>query len=533
VVSKHSFAARTTIDGDDDTFENTRMMRKDASCGAAWSRPGLLTGDRTSYSSSKNGSINTTIWSHRRSGAPSATGTIAAHISRCVATSGNSDGTKIVQRESVLCFRPEVSEDQRDHPHSRISNMITIIVEFNGNWDDVLGGGDANLNLWHYHAAVFRIWCGVQIGLHLLAADIGDAPHRPNNNTSTIDDDVATNNAPWVVLPLPPPVFARLGRYDQNIMVASPARLLEHSLSSSSSSSKSTTPLEGLQGVADAFRGRLMVIRSGATTVTELRAALREVDANPNVEMWIQPPNDGLLWDLAWDRNLASPSNCRYSLLDQYRNDFLTVLGTEGRPRPPNRHVCYMSRQRRNKLGTPDRGNVRNLSPTFLLQLLGRLGSPILLTPSTALRRPPNSGGGKGAVTTTYASSMPYHSQLVQMEHISIAEQLQYVYDECAVLLGVHGAGLTNALGLRPGTAVIELQSKYKSDYQYFRNVAKLLNDVDYTVVTTLDGDGPDHEENLRATDATELDRLHALVEEKLQVSFHRQQLLQKRPQRD
>jgi hypothetical protein len=553
------------------SFNNSRLVREDASCGAAWSLPGLLTGDRTSYAVHTTSAtttkttamtmmINTTIWSHRRSGAPSATGTVTAQISHCGSTGRRAaddddhDNEKtttppdrtmktttvplattssmIVRKESVLCRKAEIMDDPGPIHHQ----APTVVLEFGGSWDDLLG--DANLNLWHFHAALFRLWAGVQIGIHGSLPVIMTAAAAADGGGSSSGGSGDDSTNPWVVLSVPAHVFARFRHPHGNVLVASPARLLEHVVSLGNGGTHDTTTIfEGLQGVADAFHGRLLVSRSGATTVNELQATLREQGANPEVTLWIVPPDDGLFWDLAWDQRLRTTlsKHCRNSLLHQYRNDILAGLALSSTnndndnvaepeqqspqhiPRPPNQHVCFMSRQRRNKIGTPDRGNIRNLSPPFLLQLLGRLGSPILLTPSTALRQP------TGTAATSFSSSSP---RLIQVEQTSVAEQMQFVYDECAVLIGVHGAGMTNALGLRPGTSVIELMSRHKADYQYFANVARLLNDVDYVVVATLDGDGPDHEENLHAMDGDDelLDRLHDLVEQKLQVSFHRQQ---------
>jgi hypothetical protein len=190
-------------------------------------------------------------------------------------------------------------------------------------------------------------------------------------------------------------------------------------------------------------------------------------------------------------------------LLHQYRNDILTGLAVPSTndeaeqqhiPRPPNQHVSFMSRrQRRNKIGTPDRGNISVIfHHNFLLQLLGRLGSPILLTPQHGIAPANNNRNSSGVILIIIATT------LIQVEQTSVGgTDAIFVYDECAVLIGVHGAGLTNALGLRPGTAVIELMSRRrKADYQYFANVVALA-----------DGDGPDHEENLHAMGGDDQDR--------------------------
>ena len=77
---------------------------------------------------------------------------------------------------------------------------------------------------------------------------------------------------------------------------------------------------------------------------------------------------------------------------------------------------------------------------------------------------------------------------------------------------------MTNALGLRPGTSVIELQA-LSSTYQYLRNVAALIDDVDYSVFVI----EPVEEVNMY-TDDEGLDKLTALVELKLKESIARQE---------
>ena len=106
----------------------------------------------------------------------------------------------------------------------------------------------------------------------------------------------------------------------------------------------------------------------------------------------------------------------------------------------------------------------------------------------------------------------------IYLGNSSVSGQLRFVHQECAILLGVHGAGLTNALGLRPGTSIIELQAS-SSTYQYFRNIAALMYDVDYSVFVI----EPIEEVNMY-TDDEGLDKLTDLVEIKLQESITRQE---------
>jgi capsular polysaccharide biosynthesis protein len=89
-------------------------------------------------------------------------------------------------------------------------------------------------------------------------------------------------------------------------------------------------------------------------------------------------------------------------------------------------------------------------------------------------------------------------------------------YEECAVLVGVHGAGLINALGLRPGTSVVELQTK-DTTYQYFRNVAALLKDVDYTLFL-IHGSGTDKSQEVDMyAEVNDLERLYEIIQTKLE----------------
>ena len=455
-------------------------------CGEAWSfstfqNPGgsrtQFTSDTVSNHNDNSTMLQTTMWIHRRSDAPSATGWIQATIVHgCTTTNITTlPSTAIVSRETVVCANP---------PHA--TNTVFVIEWSQQDWDEVLELG-ANINLWHFHASVFRLWAGVQIGQQVVTA--------------------GNSVLPWVVLYVPETVFARF-QSTTNVFVASPEHLLQLGTVSSSSAH-----LERLQGVADVFRGRLLVMRAGTATIGELHAAVRRQVGTDTRMAWVRPPNDGLLWDLAWDAKLQiNNAECRNSLLHRYRNDILQGLSPSPiHKAPPAQHVCFLSRQRRSKWGSPDRGSLRNLAPDFLLQLLGRLGSPLLVTPNTALRR------GN--------SSQPTLQQTLSMNKISIAEQLQFVYEECAVLLGVHGAGLTNTLGLRPGTAVIELLSATGPSYQYFRNLAQLLPHVDYTRVENFNGTGRDNEKDLRYSDDKLFDQLHVLIEQKLQESIQRQQM--------
>ena len=412
-----------------------------------------------------NGLVQTN-WVHHRSGAPSATGVLRASVfySTKPCDASNEFLSASVTKESSLCSHTPAINAKTP------STGNTIVLSLSGavNWEEAF-----SRNVWHYHAAIFRCWAGLQIASYVALS----------NGLKAQD---------WVVILLPKQVWPGTKWARDGVFLLSPENLA----SAFESRSDAMSTMVSLQGLADACGGRVVIARDGVS-MGLLRAVLEQNNAPVDVGMWVSPPADGLIWDLAWDANLSPRlSGCRNSILLQYRNDLLNSVPSQGTPEVA-RHVCLVSRQGR---------GLRSLSPSFALKLLGRLGAPLVVTPSLSLRTGGNTTDG-----------FP-----LQLDKSSHAGQIRLVYDECAVLLGVHGAGLTNAMGLRPGTSVIELQMRGMT-YQYFRNVASLMADVDHTVFL-MQGSGPagKDEVNLAADDKGLLD-LYELVQKKLEDSMRRQ----------
>jgi hypothetical protein len=459
------------------------------SCGV-WSARGLLeAGSRTSYRTSDVGDgIMKTKWRHERSGAPSANGDIESvvyyrnSLSKDCANIKDHVLDQLVDWKTLLCFPRESVDGDGD--------ASTVAINLIGNnWGDMIG----NLNLWHFYTSIFRLWTSLSIGAYAWS----------------LTHQLTLTEPLWVVLVIPNSAW-RFYRLDQAVLFSSPENLWRFG---SESKGSSRNAFEALQAIHDLFQGRLLIAAQDCTA-KQLQNALIESRAPTQVKIWIDPPRDGLMWDVAWDRSLSGQlmrSNCRNSLLQQFRRNLLYSEKEESDaflPSPIAKHVCFVSRQYR---GRPDdfgqeTEKLRNLEAGFLLELLGRLGSPILLTPYTALRYPNSS------------STSP---EGLFMDKTSIRGQLRFVYDECALLIGVHGAGLTNALGLRPGSAVVELQTR-TGTYQYFRNVAALLDDVDYKLVRVLGRKGSGDEVDMYAK-GENLENLHQLIETKLEQSIERQ----------
>ena len=423
-----------------------------------------------------NGLVQTS-WEHQRSQAPSAIGVIHASAFYSTKTCKREESedflTGLVTKEAVLCT-PSPEDHVKDS--SRGSTMVLSLTGFT-NWEDAIQNNP--VNLWHYHAVVFRFWVGLQIASHVAMA---------NGLKASYD---------WIVILLPKQTWALTEFGSDSVFVPSPENLLASAIKSRN---RTTNVMVALQGLTDAFGGRV-VLASDGVTVGQLRAVLEDNNAPVDIGMWVNPPEDGLMWDLAWDQELSQNlADCRNSILLQYRKDMLGSVKSQRIPEV-SRHVCIVSRQGR---------DLRNLSPQFMLQLLGRLGAPLLLSPRTSLRT-------AGNLT---------HGFPLNLEKSSISGQMRFVNQECAVLLGVHGAGLTNALGLRPGTSVIELQTR-NTYYQYFRNVAALMEDVDYNLVRITGSGKSGKVEFNMFSDEKGLQELYDLIQTKLEDSMRRQAIHQ------
>jgi len=106
---------------------------------------------------------------------------------------------------------------------------------------------------------------------------------------------------------------------------------------------------------------------------------------------------------------------------------------------------------------------------------------------------------------------------LVDFAAISFEDQLSMVR-HTDVLVGVHGAGLTHAMFLWPGSAVVEILPQ-GLDFKGFRNLAK-LSGVSYFSVHTTDGlNSGDWQDTDVAIDR---DRLESLVDVAIKSQYNR-----------
>ena len=137
----------------------------------------------------------------------------------------------------------------------------------------------------------------------------------------------------------------------------------------------------------------------------------------------INPPNNGLLWDLAWDLDF----HCHNSdMFKAFRSQFVHVHKFQD---PTG---CFISRQ-----GRPMR-KVLNFKETIAMM-----------------------------------KEVFPHVRVIRLEPDYTTDETVDLLYECRVLFGVHGAGHMNAMFLRPGAAVVEMWGKARP--AYFRNVNMLL----------------------------------------------------------
>jgi len=159
----------------------------------------------------------------------------------------------------------------------------------------------------------------------------------------------------------------------------------------------------------------------------------------------ILAPDDGLLWDLAWDRKqgcLGSHPTWPLFVHDLRHGVGLPSFGDSGEHGELDVHVCWVSRD-----GTTDRKE--------------------RTTDDEVVRR--------WIESTCQAGKAVKYKKLQFTSANSIREQAETL-SECDVLMGIHGAGILNHMFMEPGSAVVELLPN--SDIAYYRNTAHFSDHI-------------------------------------------------------
>jgi hypothetical protein len=74
----------------------------------------------------------------------------------------------------------------------------------------------------------------------------------------------------------------------------------------------------------------------------------------------------------------------------------------------------------------------------------------------------------------------------LHLEELSFVEQLEVIYSQTNILIGVHGGGLAHTIFLPPEAILIELLPQSMENFAYFRNMAKQTNHI-YTPLIVSD----------------------------------------------
>lgn len=401
-----------------------------------------------------------------------------------------------VSAEAMLCTTSEKGTEQ-----GRKRVMMIGVRTMHNTWDDILSLESFGLNLWHFHANMFAFW----ITLHLQTLSLSKL--HPNSTVSgpstLIHDDL-----PAVVLVLPDRAWQRIDATGST----DPFRVSAGSLRTQLTTRGALlAALTGLQGMADWLGGHVIAASRG-TSLGKLRGVLWEAGYDERADSWVTPPGkEGFLWRMSTytEDYVQGVRHCPGSLVTQYvktmfdttaksiaaatatqmkmkqsdgddddddddeDDDDATAITNRrqlqfqlGQRQGIARHVCFLSRQTRTRKGEPERFRLRNFQPDVFSRLVLQLGSAVILTPQLHV-----------------ADDLTVHTELpLDMSRASVGGQLRFVHRECAVLMGIHGAGLTNALGMRAGTTVVEFQMEEKQ-YSFFRNLAALMDGVEYVRV--------------------------------------------------
>lgn len=364
---------------------------------------------------------------------------------------GTDDGGGGVLHEKV-----ETEEKEERTTKTNRTTLVFEIIDDYRMWEHIVRDVEhLGLNLWHFHVDYFPLWLAirrVEVTMHLA---------RKNQTLSSMKGTVFPSRLKPIVdlvIVYPDSLLQRF----QDVSVTTPVVYDGSNALQLHERGGKFSSLAGIQGIHDGLHVQSkVVIARYSTTATELYNVLTEHGMNARPAAWVKPVHPTfLMWMLERKDLEGELDQCKDSVYAQYATHLLNSVPIRRRAHRAA-HVCLVSRQLRAKANAEQPFLSRNLVPQAFLELVKRLSSPIVLSPHIFVR----DGGAE-----------PVPSDL---QHSSVTGQMRFVHQECAVLVGVHGAGLSNLFGMRPGTHVIEFVSAF--NYTIYKNTALLMNNVSYT----------------------------------------------------
>lgn len=499
----------------------------DSSC-RSWSNPGaLFPSEVTTFNHSVYKDLLVTEWLHSREGFFHMVRNNTALALQCLSKVSGANSDQFSQLEKTdkkiinkypQVFGIDLLECNSSQTYNIQTHLKTVVISAK-DIIEYLPIDRHAANLWHFHTANFNLW------VSLFFPKIFAYAQTLNEFKETSETLLRT---PTHVVVLAGSQMCKFGKFPKPLFEVTP-----ENIEYASKHGASRAYLEGLEAVND-WMGHMVVACEESVNSIEIQNELKRLNY-PKIGSIVVPPLDELLSDIAIDPMISktlTDQNCFNSLIQKYSHDFMTGRGRlslsgdyrrfdekhleneSGEFKEPledknrvARHVCLISRQNRQRIGMPKLDpnrdfDLRNLEADFFHKLMVRLGSTIVLSPGLSLRN-------KNSTIT------PLH-----LDKVSIPGQLRFVHEECAVIIGVHGAGLANLLGLRRGTAVIELIEKKRS-YDYFRNLAVLLDDTSYDKFSVIsDHRLPNMRENDLYVEDSRFEELVTLVKRRLDESL-------------
>lgn len=418
--------------------------------------------------------------------------------------------SKKATADSILCtFEADASDEYNEtNPPKRPRKTVILDIDPERyHWhdvvdDDLLGG----INIWHFHAQFFPMWLSIRL------ADSSISMLKNQNLTTehgVLQPDTLEPPLDIVIL-FPTITWERFNRDESETGASKPFLVTTEKLFELRDKRRANpTSVAGLQALMDGIEGSL-VVGSHNTTTGELFKVLRESEMEPRGNVWIRPPSrSNFLWLLErYDLEETIGNGCQNSMISDYVRPFINSVPVKYPPKLA-RHVCFISRQMREHANVPNpKVKSRNLTPDVFLALMKRISSPIVISPHISLRN-------------ASADGLPLY-----LEESSLTGQMRFIHYECAVVVGVHGAGLGHVLGMKPGSHLIEFQAW--QNYTIFKNSALLLNNVTYSkfsMNSTIVNKDTNHEADFTIGEE-HLEDLIALIHDELDDSIRRQTIL-------
>lgn len=414
-----------------------------------------------------------------------------------------SEKNQPVNYTAMLCG--SITADQPEKQKKATSNRTTFVMRFGSEYselNDILDDNTlAGLNIWHFHAQYIPIW----LGLRMVEVTAYLMPSLLQGHNS--DGVFPTTFEPMtdILFIFPDSVWHRFTKPDN----PNPVIFKENgqNIKELHEQGGNECTLGGLQAIQDGFpRGSRVMAATYSMSVEKIQAALIEHGMNHRPKAYYRPPHRGtLLWKLANPGYVKLGSHCSDSVLRRYVNNLLGSVKIEYDKIA--KYVCLVSRQIRTKPEHRHRDHHmaaanRNLVPHVYETFLRRLPSLLVLQFNQKLRNP---------------------NENEMVNRSSITGQMRLVRNKCAVMVGVHGAGLTHVFAMRPGTHLVEFQGHFK--YSIFGNSASLLPNVTHEVVrmnSTVTDEKYYREANFTTTD-NELESIVQLITQRLSESIERQ----------